>query len=83
MFMINGRKEYDIPGDFYIVNENTKIRKLEVSNKVKIELVGLNESINENQIKTFDNLKNDFKNRLFLLTIENDKIIEIKEIFTP
>ncbi|SHF34822.1 hypothetical protein SAMN05444377_10728 [Flavobacterium fontis] len=83
VFMINGRKEYDIPGDFYIVNENTKIRKLEVSNKVKIELVGLNESINENQIKTFDNLKNDFKNRLFLLTIENDKIIEIKEIFTP
>ena len=81
--VVNGETLYSVPNDIYIVNENTKIRKLEVSNKVKIEMVGLKESINENQTIPFDDLKNDFKDRLFLLTIENEKIIEIKEIFTP
>lgn len=82
-YVVNGETVYSVPDDIYIVNENTKIRKLEVSNKVKIEMVGLNKSINENQTIPFDDLKNDFKDRLFLLTIENEKIIEIKEIFTP
>ncbi|MFM2229507.1 MAG: hypothetical protein RL607_765 [Bacteroidota bacterium] len=81
--VVNGETIYSVPDDIYIVNENNKIRKMEVSNKVKIELVGINESKNEKQSITFDDLKNDFKEKLFLLTIENEKIIEIKEIFTP
>lgn len=65
-FIINGQTVYSVPNDFYIVNENDKIRKLEVSNDVKL-----------------DYLKKNYKDQLFLLTIQNGKVIEIKEIFTP
>ena len=64
--IVNGQTVYSVPNDFYIVNENNKIRKLEVSNDVKL-----------------DYLKKDYKDKLFLLTIQNGKVIEIKEIFTP
>lgn len=64
--IINGETVYSVPNDIYIVNENNKIRKLEVSNNVKL-----------------DYLKNDYKDKLFLLTIQNEKVVDIKEIITP
>lgn len=64
--IVNGQTIYSLPNDIYIVNENNKIRKLEVSNNVKL-----------------DYLKKDYKDKLFLLNIQNGKVNEIKEIFTP
>ena len=78
--IVNGEKVYSIPGDFYIINKNNKIRKLEVFDNIKLDIVN---SKNENVLNTFDDFKNDYKDKLFLLTIENGKVIEIREIFTP
>jgi hypothetical protein len=78
--IVNGIKVYSIPGDFYIVNQNNKIRKLEVSDNVKIDLTSSDDSKSENDL---NNLKNNFKDKLFVLSINNDKVIEIQEIFTP
>ena len=41
-FIINGQTVYSVPNDFYIVNENDKIRKLEVSNDVKLDYLKKN-----------------------------------------
>ena len=62
----NGKIVYSVPNDYYIVNENNKIRKLEVSNDVKL-----------------DYIKKNYKDQLFLLTIQKGKVIEINEIFIP
>lgn len=77
--IVNGETVYSVPDDIYIVNENIKIRRLEVSKKVKIELGFTNDSNARKKLVPID----DFKDKLFLLTIENEKIIRIKEIFTP
>lgn len=81
--VVNGKIVYSVPDDIYIVNENNMIRRLEVSNKVKIELGCCDYPKTEKKSIKINDFKNDFKDRLFLLTIENEKIIEIKEIFLP
>ncbi|OYU79337.1 MAG: hypothetical protein CFE23_14625 [Flavobacterium sp. BFFFF1] len=81
--LVNGEKVYSVPGDFYIVNEHNKIRKLAVSDNVKLDLVSSNDSKNKKELNTFDDFTNDYKDKLFLLTIESEKIIEIEEVFTP
>ncbi len=82
-FIVNGQTVYSVPSDFYIVNENNKIRKLEVANDVKLDLVSSYDSKNDAHSITINHLRKDYKYKLFLLTIQNGKVIEIKEIFTP
>jgi len=83
VFIINGKKEYDIPGDFYIVNENSKLRKLELSENVKIDLI-YNNDLKNNDIKSIlEYFMNNYDDKVFLLVLSGGKVTEIKEIFTP
>ena len=71
----NGKTVYSVPGDIYIVNDLQKIRTLEVSDHVKLDLVDSNDPKNVKMLNTFDDFKKDFKDKLFLLTLENEKIV--------
>lgn len=83
VFIINGKKEYNIPGDFYIVNENSKLRKLELSENVKIDLI-YNNDLKSNDIKSIlEYFINNYDEKVFLLVLSGGKVTEIKEIFTP
>lgn len=83
VFIINGKKEYNIPSDFYIVNENSKLRKLELSENVKIDLI-YNNDLKSNDIKSIlEYFMNNYDDKVFLLVLSGGKVTEIKEIFTP
>ncbi|MEO5776758.1 MAG: hypothetical protein ABIQ27_07630 [Flavobacterium sp.] len=60
----NGKKVYAVPNDYFIVNENKKIRTFELDKKVENFFSRSHEGV-------------------YTLTIENNKVIKIKEIFIP
>lgn len=81
--IINGKKKYSIPNDIYIINDNSKLRKLELSQNVKIDLVN-NDDFNVSDTKSIlEYLKSNYKDKIFLLILDETKVVEIKEIFTP
>lgn len=59
-----------IPNDFYILNENPKIRRLELLPNTKI----IFQSINE---------ETPLDSRLFKLFLKNNKVIKIEEVYLP
>lgn len=81
--IINGHKKYSIPNDFYIVNDNNKVRKLELSENVKIDLVNSIDLKTNDRKSIFNYFKNNYDDKVYLLVLSGEKVTEIKEIFTP
>ncbi len=86
-----GEAEYDlnkkgdttwyVPNDYFVLNENTKVRQLTLSATTQIYLVkeGTSSLAKSNAAK----LKKSFKFKLFTLTISNNIVTVITEIYTP
>ena len=81
--IVNGVKKYTVPGDLYISNQNSKIRKLKLSKEVKFDLIFNDNLKDKTQLNTIENFKKDYSDRIYLLSIKNYEIVKIKEIFTP
>ena len=80
----DGKTHIDVPNDYFIVNNNKKIRRLALDKNCSIDLVlNLDRTppITENSLR---NLKKVDHESPFILTL-NDKgiVIKIKEIFVP
>lgn len=86
-----GEAEYDInakadtnwyvPNDYYIVNENPKIRKLSISTDVKIYLVKAGTAtLGKSNIAE---LRQFYQGKLFRLASVGGKVVAITEIYTP
>ena len=81
--LVDGEQKYSIPNDFYIINENPKLRKLELSKNVKLNLVNTYD-LKSNDVKSvFEYFKNNYNDKVFLLKFNKGKVVEIDEIFTP
>ena len=86
-----GEAEYDInkkkdtvwyvPNDYFILNENNKLRKLPVTNSVEIYFV--NEGTSAVSKSNIAKLKKTYTAKLFKLTIFKGSVIKIAEIYTP
>ena len=86
-----GEAEYDInkkkdtvwyvPNDYFIVNENTKTRKLTISPATQIYLV--KEGTSKLSRSTAALLKRSYEGKLFRFSIVKNKVIKITEIYTP
>ena len=80
----DGKTHIDVPNNYFIVNDNKKIRRLTLDKNCLIDLV-INPDrmppINENSLKSLKNVDHESP---FILTL-NDKglVIRIKEIFVP
>jgi len=86
-----GEAEYDlnkkgdttwyVPNDYFVLNENTKVRQLTLSANAQIFLVkeGTSSLAKSNAAK----LKKSFEGKLFKLTIINNTVTVITEIYTP
>ncbi len=86
-----GEAEYDlnkkgdttwyVPNDYFVLNENTKVRKLTLSANAQIFLVkeGTSSLAKSNAAK----LKKSFEGKLFKLTIIKNTVTVITEIYTP
>jgi len=78
------KTDFSVPGDYYIVNESNKIRRILLSENCVFDLVFNLDKIppvNENSLKNFEMI---YKESLFILTIDIEgKVTKIKEVFLP
>ena len=86
-----GEAEYDInkkkdtvwyvPNDFFVLNTNPTIRQLQISPDAQILLVktGSSALVKSSLLK----LKNNFRGKLFRLTLRQNEITKLEEIYTP
>lgn len=77
--------DVSVPNDFYIVNDNTKIRQLTVTPDIVVEM--LKENIPAKKGKTppspAQRLDKVYRDALFELTIKGNIIVKIKEVYLP
>lgn len=80
----DGKTHVDVPNDYFIVNDNKKIRRLLLAKSCLIDLVINPDGIPPINDNSFQSLKKVDNESPFLLTF-NDKgvVIKIKEIFVP
>ena len=79
----NGKIHVSIPNDYYIVNESKKIRRLKLSEKVAFELIinpDRTHPIIDNSSISFEKI---YRDSPFILTISNNEVVKIKELFLP
>lgn len=80
----DGDTTYSVPNDYYIVNENSKIRTLALDSKVKCTAVVYEESRVVLKEVTLEALKAKYKDNIYILTLGKDSLItQIKEQYVP
>lgn len=82
-YNINKEKDtiWYVPNDFFVLNSNPEIRQLQIFPGIKIYLLrnGSSILIKSSMLK----LKNNFTGKLFRLTLKQNQIIKLEEIYTP
>jgi len=86
-----GEAEYDInkkkdtvwyvPNDYFVANESTKTRKFTITPATPISIV--KEGTSKLSKATAAQLKRSYEGKLYQLSINNNKVIKITEIYTP
>jgi hypothetical protein len=86
-----GEAEYDVnkkkdtvwyvPNDYFIANESTKTRKLTITPATQISLV--KEGTSKLSKGTAAQLNRSFEGKLYRLSIVNNKVVKLTEIYTP
>jgi hypothetical protein len=75
---------YSLPNDYYILNENRKLRTLKLANNFEFIAVDLSEGKKTPDKPAIDYLKEKAKNGLFILTLDgNETVVTIKEQYLP
>ena len=80
---INKKKDtvWYVPNDFFVLNSNPAIRQLQISPAAQIFLVKTGGST---LVKSsMPKLKNNFMGKLFRLTLRQNEITKLEEIYTP
>jgi hypothetical protein len=78
-----GKIHVSVPNDYYIVNDSKQIRRLRLSKKIAFELIinpDRTHPITGNSLESFKKI---YKDSRFILTIQNNEVIKIKELFVP
>jgi len=86
-----GEAEYDInkkkdtvwyvPNDYFIANESNKTRKLTITTATQIYVV--KEGTSKLSKASAAQLKRSYEGKLYRLSIVNNKVLKITEIYTP
>ena len=78
----DGVTHFDVPNDYYIVNENKKIRRLKLALNVKYDLL-LDMHDDLRITNSLEGLKKVYKSSPYILSLYNNEIVGIKEQFIP
>lgn len=80
----DGTIEYVVPNDYFIVNENKKIRQLPLAKNCLFDLLQNTDripSITDNSLKSFEMI---FDKNPFILTFDDKGfVVKIQEVFVP
>lgn len=79
----NGKIHVSVPNDYYIVNESKKIRRLRLSKKIVFDLIVNPDRTHPITGNSLESFKKIYKDSPFILTINNNEVIKIKELFLP
>ena len=82
---IDGKIHIDVPNDYYILNNNLKVRKLRIDKNCEFDFLL---DLDRVDVKDVDNslpsLKKIYEDTLFILTLnEEETIVRIEEVFIP
>ncbi|HEY6503589.1 MAG TPA: hypothetical protein VIZ28_06390 [Chitinophagaceae bacterium] len=82
---IDGKMHVDVPNDYYILNNNPKLRKLRIDKKCEFDfLLALDRVDIKNVDNSLSSLKKIYKDAPFILTLNKDEtIVRIEEVFIP
>ena len=80
----DGKIQIGVPNDYYIVNDNKKIRRLQIDKNCVFHLELNPDRFHEIKDNSLESLTKIYKDSPFILTL-NDKniVVEIKEVFLP
>ena len=70
-----------VPNDYFIANESTKTRKLTITPATQISVV--KEGTSKISKATAVQLKRSYEGKLYRLSIVNNKVVKLTEIYTP
>ncbi len=70
-----------VPNDYFIANESTKTRKLTITPATPISIV--KEGTSKLSKATAAQLKRSYEGKLYRLSIVNNKVVKLTEIYTP
>lgn len=83
-FVKNGDTTWSVPNDYYIVNENKKIRTLKLSKDFRLIVAGKSDAVTD-EISRFNYLRQHAEEGVFILTIGagTSLVTVIKEQYLP
>jgi hypothetical protein len=80
----NGDTSYSLPNDYYILNENKKVRALKLAKNFEFIAVDLAEEKKAPAASPLNYLKERAKSGIFILTLDqNETVVTIKEQYLP
>lgn len=82
-FFLDGKMQIGVPNDYYVINDNPKIRKLLLDPTVKFEFVENPDRLEGKVENNLDGLKLIYKDAQFELTIKDGIVVKVFEIFVP
>jgi hypothetical protein len=81
--IIDGKMVIGVVNDYYIINDNPKIRKLPLDSAAKFEFVENPDRYDGKVTNTLQGLKLIYEDIPFILTLKNGRVIKVFEIFVP
>lgn len=80
----NGKTEWTLPNDYYILNDNKKLRTLKLAKNADYILIGSKKDLPRPSKQTFNDLKNNFEGKLYKISFHQNRIIsKVEEIYLP
>jgi len=80
----SGDTIYFVYDDYYVSNQNPKIRTLEINKNALIEILDFSTTENYRKLTNILEFKNEIENdRIMILRIKNGIVIKMKEQYTP
>jgi hypothetical protein len=79
----DGTIQVGVTNDYYILNENDKVRRFALALNCKFDLLIDIDRLNGITENSLASLKRVYGDSPFFLTIRNGEIIEVKEVFIP
>jgi hypothetical protein len=82
--LADGSIKYGVPNDYFIVNENKKLRRLRIAKDAAYDLLIDNlDRFHPISTNDLNSLVKIYKDNPFVLTLKDGVIIKVKEVFIP
>jgi hypothetical protein len=79
----DGKMDVFVPDDYFIVNDDKRIRKLYMPATTPIHMDSEIAGKEAKNIDSYAYFSKHYKNSLFMLTVKDDRIMSLKEVFLP